>query len=115
MEQEIRFCALDGHRIAYATAGEGPTLLEAVTYRWKGHSKSDKNLYRTRDEIAEWQAKDPIPHFEAQVVEAGLLTTEEVAVVRDEVVATLRAAVREANSAPDADPSDLLDSVFATA
>jgi acetoin:2,6-dichlorophenolindophenol oxidoreductase subunit alpha len=101
--------------VARARAGEGPTLLEAVTYRWKGHSKSDKNLYRTRDEISEWQDKDPIPRFEAQVVEAGLLTTEEVAAVRDEVVATLRAAVREANSAPDADPSDLLDSVFAKA
>ncbi|MDX6360468.1 MAG: acetoin:2,6-dichlorophenolindophenol oxidoreductase subunit alpha, partial [Nocardioidaceae bacterium] len=63
----------------------------------------------------EWQDKDPIPRFEAQVVEAGLLTAEDVAAVRDEVVATLRAAVREANSAPDADPSDLLDSVFAKA
>jgi acetoin:2,6-dichlorophenolindophenol oxidoreductase subunit alpha len=101
--------------VARARAGEGPTLLEAVTYRWKGHSKSDKNLYRTRDEISQWQEKDPIPQFEAQVVEAGLLTADEVAAVRDEVVATLRAAVREANSAPDADPSDLLDSVFAKA
>ena len=43
-----------------ARAGEGPTLIECMTYRWKGHSKSDKNLYRTREEIAEWRDKDPI-------------------------------------------------------
>ena len=47
-------------------AGEGPTLVENLTYRWKGHSKSDKNLYRTREEIAEWRAKDPILRFEAR-------------------------------------------------
>lgn len=101
--------------VARARAGDGPTLLENLTYRWKGHSKSDKNLYRTRDEISEWQGRDPILAFEARVVEAGLLTEDDVAAVRDEVVQALRAAVREANSAPDADPSDLLASVFAPA
>jgi len=45
--------------VARARAGAGPTFVECETYRWKGHSKSDKNLYRTRDEIAEWQARDP--------------------------------------------------------
>ncbi|HET7431480.1 MAG TPA: thiamine pyrophosphate-dependent dehydrogenase E1 component subunit alpha [Nocardioides sp.] len=101
--------------VARARAGEGPTLLENVTYRWKGHSKSDKNLYRTREEISQWQEKDPITHFEERVVEAGLLTQDDLAAVRDEVVQTLRRAVGEANAAPDADPSDLLDSVFADA
>ncbi len=101
--------------VARARSGEGPTLLENVTYRWKGHSKSDKNLYRTRDEISEWQGRDPIVAFETRVVEAGLLGRDDIAAVRDEVVQKLRAAVREANSAPDADPSDLLDSVYASA
>jgi acetoin:2,6-dichlorophenolindophenol oxidoreductase subunit alpha len=101
--------------VARARAGEGPTLLENVTYRWKGHSKSDKNLYRTRDEITEWQGRDPIVQFEARVVEAGLLSEADVSVVREQVVQTLRAAVRDANAAPDADPSDLLDSVYAMA
>ncbi len=98
-----------------ARAGEGPTLVESVTYRWKGHSKSDKNLYRTKDEIAEWRADDPIVDFERQVVQAGLLTDEELAQVRAEVMEEMRAAVRDANAAPDADPADLLDAVFARA
>jgi pyruvate dehydrogenase E1 component alpha subunit len=101
--------------VARARSGEGPTLLENMTYRWKGHSKSDKNLYRTRDEISEWQGRDPILAFETRVVEARLLSQDDVAAVRDEVVQELRAAVRDANAAPDADPSDLLDSVYAPA
>jgi acetoin:2,6-dichlorophenolindophenol oxidoreductase subunit alpha len=98
-----------------ARAGEGPTLVENLTYRWKGHSKSDKNLYRTKEEIAEWRSKDPILRFEAQVRERGLLTDEEIQGVRTQAMEQMRGAVRTANAAPDADPSDLLDAVFATA
>ena len=46
--------------MARARAGEGPSLVENLTYRWRGHSKSDRNRYRTKEEIAEWQARDPI-------------------------------------------------------
>jgi acetoin:2,6-dichlorophenolindophenol oxidoreductase subunit alpha len=98
-----------------ARAGEGPTLVEALTYRWKGHSKSDKNLYRTREEISEWRDKDPILQFESVVRERGLLSDEEIQAVRTEAMESIRNAVRTANAAPDADPSDLLDAVFAQA
>ncbi|RYB93435.1 thiamine pyrophosphate-dependent dehydrogenase E1 component subunit alpha [Nocardioides oleivorans] len=101
--------------VARARAGEGPTLVENLTYRWKGHSKSDKNLYRTKEEIADWRAKDPILRFEAQVKESGLLTDEEVQAIRTQAMEDMREAVRQANAAPDADPSDLLDAVFARA
>jgi acetoin:2,6-dichlorophenolindophenol oxidoreductase subunit alpha len=98
-----------------ARAGEGPTLVEALTYRWKGHSKSDKNLYRTREEISEWRDKDPIGRFEALVVERGVLTAADVEDVRSAATDDVRAAARRANAAPDANPEDLLDAVFATA
>ena len=98
-----------------ARAGEGPTLVENLTYRWKGHSKSDKNLYRTKEEIAEWRGKDPILRFESQVKESGLLSEEEVQEIRTQAMEQMRDAVRAANAAPDADPSDLLDAVFARA
>lgn len=101
--------------VARARAGEGPTLVENLTYRWKGHSKSDKNLYRTKEEIAEWRSKDPILRFEAQVKESGALSEEEVQSVRTLAMEQMREAVRQANAAPDADPSDLLDAVFARA
>lgn len=101
--------------VSRARSGAGPTLVENVTYRWKGHSKSDKNLYRTKEEIAEWRALDPIVRFEAVVQERGLLDETAVQAVRDEAMQAMREAVRAANAAPDADPSDLLDAVFAPA
>ncbi len=96
-----------------ARAGDGPTLVESLTYRWKGHSKSDKNLYRTKEEISEWRDKDPILRFEARIRELGVLTEDEIETVRTQALEDMRTAVRTANSAPDADPSDLLDAVFA--
>jgi len=95
-----------------ARSGNGPTLVESVTYRWKGHSKSDKNLYRTKEEIEEWRAKDPIVQFENKVIERGVLTREDVdaiaAITRDKI----RVAIQEATTAPDSDPAELLSSVF---
>ena len=68
---------VDGNRIedvaeavmratARARRGEGPTLIECKTYRIRGHSKSDRNRYRTKEEIEEWKARDPIGHFETE-------------------------------------------------
>lgn len=96
-----------------ARAGGGPTFIEAKTYRWRGHSKSDKNLYRTREEIEEWRAKDPIPEFESLVVAAGTLSSTEIDTIRDDVRTELRGAVQRANAAPDATADDLLSAVYA--
>lgn len=96
-----------------ARAGGGPTLVEAVTYRWKGHSKSDKNLYRTKEEIEQWRGKDPILAFEKRVVEAGTLAEADLEGLRTAVRDELRAAVRTANAAPDPSPEDLLAAVYA--
>ncbi|PRX48507.1 pyruvate dehydrogenase E1 component alpha subunit [Prauserella shujinwangii] len=94
-----------------ARAGQGPALVEALTYRWKGHSKSDKNLYRTRDEIDAWRERDPIARFERAV--AGTLSEPEIADCREQAVAAVRAAVRSAHAAPDADAGSLTDAVYA--
>ena len=53
--------------VDHARAGKGPTLIEALTYRYRGHSKSDRQAYRTRDEVKEWQARDPIRRFASQL------------------------------------------------
>jgi pyruvate dehydrogenase E1 component alpha subunit len=97
--------------VGRARSGAGPTLLETVTYRWKGHSKSDKNLYRTRDEIEHWREDDPIAAFEVETVAAGGLTTADVEAVRATARDAVRSAVREAMAAPDADPRVLVDNV----
>ncbi len=95
-----------------ARAGEGPTLLEFVTYRWKGHSRSDKNLYRTKEEIDEWKKKDPILYFEHVVREKALLTDAEIAEIHKLATDQVIAAVNEAMKAAPADPAGLLDAVF---
>ncbi|PXY21689.1 pyruvate dehydrogenase (acetyl-transferring) E1 component subunit alpha [Prauserella coralliicola] len=94
-----------------ARAGQGPTLVEAVTYRWKGHSKSDKNLYRTREEIESWREQDPIARFERAV--AGTLSEVDIAACRDEARERVREAIRTANAAPDASADSLTDAVYA--
>lgn len=77
-----------------ARAGEGPTLIEALTYRWRGHSKSDKNLYRTREEIAQWRADDPIAAYADVLLKRGEFTHEQLNAVTDEVRNEIREAVR---------------------
>ncbi len=97
-----------------ARAGGGPTFIEAVTYRWRGHSKSDKNLYRTREEIEQWRLKDPIPAFEKLVLDAGTLSASDLEAIRDRVRTELRSAVQRANAAPDATSDGLLSAVYAS-
>ena len=57
--------------------GEGPVLLDVVTYRYAGHSPSDASSYRTKDEMAAWQAVDPLITYRAQLIEAGVATEAE--------------------------------------
>jgi acetoin:2,6-dichlorophenolindophenol oxidoreductase subunit alpha len=98
-----------------ARAGGGPTFVENVTYRWKGHSKSDKQLYRSREELKVWQERDPIVRFEDAVREAGSLTDTEIDDARTEATQAVRNSIRAANAAPKApvDRELLLDAVYA--
>ena len=57
--------------------GKGPALLDVVTYRFAGHSPSDSSSYRTKEEIAAWEAQDPIIEYRKQLIEAGVATEEE--------------------------------------
>jgi pyruvate dehydrogenase E1 component alpha subunit len=95
-----------------ARAGQGPTLIECLTYRHKGHSKSDKNLYRTKEEIEQWKTKDPIGRFETKLVDAGTMTQAEVDEVSETVRNSVRTAIQDASNAPDSDPGELLSSVY---
>lgn len=97
-----------------ARSGGGPTLVESVTYRWKGHSKSDKNLYRTREEIAEWKEKDPIAAFLAEVADVGTLTDDERAAIAQKAKDAVRESVRTGNAAPPSRADELLSAVYAT-
>ena len=70
--------------VTHAREGNGPTLIEMKTYRWKGHSKSDAKLYRTREEETEWKAKDPIKRFKEVLIEANVFTEEDAEAMKQQ-------------------------------
>ncbi len=95
-----------------ARAGEGPTFIEARTYRYYAHtSDDDDRLYRTAEELAEWRRRDPITLLRAYLVEHRLLTEAEEEAVDEEASAAVAAAVATAEQAPD--PTDALSLVYA--
>lgn len=92
-----------------ARKGEGPTFVESKTYRWRGHSKSDKQAYRTRDEVKEWMGKDPIPEFAAELK----LTEKQI----EELTALAQKSVDEsvvfAENSPEPLVENIMDGVYA--
>jgi pyruvate dehydrogenase E1 component alpha subunit len=95
-----------------ARAGDGPTLIEAKTYRTRGHSRSDRNRYRTREEIESWKQRDPIAAFENEIVALGLASREEIAAVDAEVRAEMAAAIEFAMESPTPDPAEVTRDVY---
>lgn len=97
-----------------ARAGDGPTLVEAVTYRYRGHSKSDRNLYRTQQEIDDWRnERDPIMRFEGMAAERGLLDSDGIQSAASAAAETIRSAISEAYAQPDATVDDLEGAAYA--
>jgi len=97
---------------ARARWGEGPTLLEAITYRYKGHSKSDKQAYRTKEEVRSWMERDPIPRFQAWLAEAGYLTQAEAEALEAKAKAAIEDAITFAEAGPEPSVEHLLDDVY---
>jgi pyruvate dehydrogenase E1 component alpha subunit len=97
-----------------ARRGDGPSILEAVTYRYRGHSKSDRNLYRTQDEIEEWRSsKDPLARYESWLRDSNTLDEAQVEAARAAAKDAIRRAVQGAVSAPDASIDDLEGAAYA--
>jgi TPP-dependent pyruvate/acetoin dehydrogenase alpha subunit len=96
-----------------ARSGAGPVLLECVTYRWKGHSKSDQELYRTKAEIQAWKKRDPITRFRKLLVSEGVITEEEAATIEGDAHRTIARALEYAQSSPEPDVDTILEGVYA--
>jgi pyruvate dehydrogenase E1 component alpha subunit len=101
-----------GEAIARARKREGPTLIEAQTYRLCGHSRSDPRTYRSKEEEAEWETRDPVPGLAARLKELGAATDESLADMEQEVIAVIDDAVDFAEESPLPDPAEALDHVF---
>lgn len=96
-----------------ARSGAGPSLVVNNTYRWRGHSKSDRNRYRTQAEIEAWQQRDPIRRFRKLVVEQGVLADEEVAGIERQALADIEAARQFAEAAPEPTLATIEEEVYA--
>ncbi len=96
-----------------ARAGKGPSLVENLTYRWRGHSKSDRNLYRSPEEIEEWKGFDPIVRFAAVLVDARIMSEEEVEDVNEKALATIKDAAEKAATFPEPSADTMEQEVYA--
>lgn len=101
--------------VARARRGEGPTLVECMTYRLCGHSRSDPRTYRSKEEEAAWMARDVIPTTAGWIIERGLGTKELIDSLESQVKAEIDDAVQFAEDSPYPDPSELTEDVFAEA
>ena len=95
-----------------ARAGQGPTFIEAKTYRYRGHYEGDPQVYRLPGEMELWQARDPIPAFRQRLLDAGLFKEEQLRALEDDVQQQLEDAVAFARSAPAPQPQEALHGVY---
>lgn len=91
-----------------ARAGQGPTLLECVTYRIRGHARFEQSAYRDAQEVERWKQVDPIERLGAALLRDGLATEAALAAIREEVEAALAAAIEYAKTCTDVGPEDYL-------
>ena len=106
----VHACA--GEAVARARSGEGPTLIESLTYRQVGHSRSDPAKYRPEGELDEWLARDPIILLARALGELGV-GEEELERCREKVAGEVEGALERAKSWPDPAPQARFESVWA--
>ena len=97
---------------ARARAGDGPTLIEALTYRQKGHSRTDPGAYRPPGELDRWLERDPILLFERQLEETGIADSGSLGELREAAAGRVQQATADARSWPEPPPPARLEHVF---
>ena len=98
--------------LAHCRAGKGPYFLEIKTYRYKGHSMSDPQKYRTKEEVASYKDQDPLSHVLDEIKAKKYLTEAQLNKIHTKVKAEIDAAVKFAEESPLPDPSELYDDVY---
>lgn len=93
-------------------AGKGPFFLEAVTYRFRGHSMADPEFYRGKEEIERWKAQDPVLRFRRYLEDKGLVSEDGVRSLEEEVEVTINEAARFADESPEPPLETLHDYVY---
>jgi len=96
-----------------ARKGEGPMLIECLTYRHGGHSRSDPATYRPKEEVEEWLKKDPIPRFRNKLIEMGVLTNRQAEKIEKDVEVEIEEAVEFAKESPFPEPESAIEDIYA--
>ncbi len=99
--------------VVHARSGNGPTLINAITYRYFGHSKSDKQRYRTKEEVEAWRSKDPIGRFRDRLIGMGIISEAEAASIEARAQKAVEDAIAWADAGPEPSLDHLTDDVYA--
>jgi 2-oxoisovalerate dehydrogenase E1 component len=99
--------------VEHARSGKGPVLINALTYRYYGHSKSDKQRYRTKQEVEAWKARDAIPAFANRLVGDCTLTEAEATALEAKAQQTIEDAIAWGDAGPEPSVEHLADDVYA--
>jgi len=102
-----------GEAVARARKGQGPSVVECKTYRWRGHYEGDPQTYKPKEEVEEWQQKDPILRFRKLLLEMQVLTEKEGDGIQQAVLQEMDSAVKFAEESPFPSPEETLEDVFA--
>jgi pyruvate dehydrogenase E1 component alpha subunit len=89
-----------------------PVLIEAITYRFRGHSMADPEQYRTKEEVAHWRERDPLSVYGSQLTEEGTITAAEIEQMDAAAIARVDAAVEFADASPFPEPATLYDDIY---
>lgn len=96
-----------------ARGGGGPSLIEGKTYRWKGHSKSDQERYRTKEEVEAWKERCPIRRFQARLINEKVIDEAEASRMAEEARRLIEEAVAFAEASPEPSVETILEGVYA--
>ncbi|MFN2305033.1 MAG: thiamine pyrophosphate-dependent dehydrogenase E1 component subunit alpha [Anaerolineales bacterium] len=97
----------------HARSGKGPVFVEAETYRYFGHSKSDRNLYRSKEEIQNWKDHGPIKRFRDLLLKADVITEEQVESIHENMAKVIEEAVAYAEKSPEPEVEEVTEWVYA--
>jgi pyruvate dehydrogenase E1 component alpha subunit len=95
-----------------AREGGGPTYIEALTYRFRGHSISDPGTYRSEQEKKIWKERDPIPNFAAFLQKEEHVDRQQIVAIDEEIEGVIAESIRFADESPDPDPEELWTDVY---
>jgi pyruvate dehydrogenase E1 component alpha subunit len=101
------------HFVQVCRKGNGPILMESLTYRWKGHSKSDAQVYRSKEEVQLWIKKDPIQRYKKVLIEEKVITKKDDKDLEKEVIEEIKDAAEFAKESPSPNPLEVEKDVYA--